>query len=57
MVDNSTDINNIQIWQMAFYLHVVGKHMHDHIISLGREVFVHRTSLTLQLFIWVVIPS
>ena len=41
---------------MAFYSHVVGKHLHDHIILLRRKVLAHITSLTLPLFIGVPIP-
>ena len=41
---------------MAFYLHMVGKHLHDHIILLRRKVLAHIISLTLPLFIGVFIP-
>jgi len=41
---------------MAFYSHVVGKHLHDHIILLRRKVLSHIISLTLPLFIGVSIP-
>ena len=36
---------------------ICGKHFHDCIISLRWEVFVHKTSLTLPLFIEVSLPS
>jgi hypothetical protein len=35
---------------------ICGKHFHNHIISLRWEVFVHKTSLTLPLFIEVSLP-
>jgi hypothetical protein len=56
MVEISTNISNIHLWQMAIYLHVVGKHLHDHIILLKRKVLAHLISLTLPLFIGVSIP-
>ena len=34
-----------------------GKHLHERIISLREEVWVHKTSLTLPLFIEVSVPS
>ena len=38
-------------------LFTCGKRLHDHIISLREEVWAHKTSLTLPLFIEVPVPS
>jgi len=40
-----------------YILLTCGKHFHDHIISLRREVWVHKTGLTSQHVIKVPVPS
>ena len=38
-------------------LPIGGKHLHDRIISLRDDMLVHKTSLTISLFIEVTVPS
>jgi hypothetical protein len=43
--------------QLSFYLYVCVKHLHNLIISLRRQVWAHKNSLTLPLLIEVPVPS